>query len=83
MTIELLNQKLDEIRVKSHKGLLQNGLFGIKACKESILWQEKFMKQPLSHQYIELVQRGMHELGFNLNMIVACEELIFARGGQK
>lgn len=76
-TIETLNRELDEIRVKSRKGKLQEGLFGIKACKEAIIWREKNMKESLASQYIELVQRGLNdEIGFNLMMIVACEELI-------
>ena len=40
------------------------------------------MKQSLGEQYVELVQRGLHEVGFNLNMIVACEEIIFERGAR-
>ena len=75
-TIETLNRELDLIRVKSRKGKLQDGLFGIKACKEAIIWREKNMKESFASQYIKLVQRGLNEIGFNLNMIVACEELI-------
>ena len=81
-TIETLNKELDEIRIKSRQGKLQTGTFGILACKEAIRWNEQVLKESLGEQYVELVQRGLHEVGFNLHMIVACEELIFERGAR-
>lgn len=75
-TLETLNRELDELRVRSRKGQIQEGMFGIKACKESIRWNEKYLHQSFPSQYIELIQRGLYEVGFNLNMIVACEELM-------
>ena len=78
-TIKELNQKLDEIRAKVLKGELQEGQYGIKACKEAILWNEFYHEESLFEQYMTLVQRGLNEMMFNLNMIVACECLVFER----
>ena len=78
-TIKELNQQLDEIRVLSKEGELQEGQYGIKACKEAILWNEFYHEESLFEQYMTLVQRGLNEVMFNLNMIVACEELIMER----
>ena len=75
-TIETLNKELDEIRVKSRNGKLQEGTFGIKACKESIKWVEIYCKESLGKQYVELVRKALIDPFFNLNMIVACEELL-------
>lgn len=75
-TITTLEKELKEIRKSASKGNLQNGLFGIKSCKESIKWHCEFEKKSLQELYGELVMRALTELGFNTTMIVACEEMM-------
>lgn len=82
-TITTLENELKEIRKGVSKGKYQNGLFGIKACKMSIQWDMEYYKKPIQTIYAELVARALNELGFNTNMIVACELIMNEIGGDK
>ena len=76
-TITTLEKELAHIRKGRAKGMYENGTFGVKACKESIRFHCYINNnQPLKEYYVELIVRGLTELGFNTNMIVACEELM-------
>ena len=76
-TITELEKELAHIRKGREKGKWELGDFGFKACKESIKFHCYINNnQPLQEQYAELIKRGLLEIGFNTNMIVACEELM-------
>ena len=72
-TITELENELKAIRKGVAKGKYQEGMFGIKECKKAIKWDVDYFKKPLEKTYAELVARGLNEVGFNTNMIVACE----------
>ena len=75
-TLTLLERKLKKIRNARKTGKYENGLFGFKACKESIKFKLKTTGKNLNEIYGELVNRGLTEIGFNIFMIVACEEMM-------
>lgn len=71
-----LEESLESIRIERTKGKYEDGMFGFKECKESIKWNQKYLHKSLQHQYAEFVSRALTEIGFNIFMIVACEELM-------
>ena len=73
-TITELEKELSQIRKERAKGKYDDGIFGFKACKDSIRWDEKFLHKSLEEQYADYIKRGLYEVGFNIFMIVACEE---------
>lgn len=78
-TIKELNDKIEEVRIRVANGELQEGDFGIRACKDSILWEERVMNKSLFEQYWDMIRRASYDYFFNFNMIVACEELMKGR----
>lgn len=74
--------QLEAELVKERKNASKNGMFGLDECKKSIkFWLEmskKYDKKPLTLEkyYTELIYRGLTEVGFNITMIVACEQMI-------
>lgn len=75
-SIETLAKELKEIRKGRKNGKYETGLFGIRACKESIKWKKASMGHSYQEQYAEYTKRALIEIGFNTNMIIACEELM-------
>lgn len=75
-TITTLEKELKEIRKGRKTGKYENGLFGIKACKESIKWDIENQNKTIQQIYAELISRALTEIGFNTNMIIACEEMM-------
>lgn len=67
-----LNEILE--REKSHR--TENGMFGIKACKESILNFKEFKNASLYQLLEEYVKRANEDVFFNKAMVLACWELI-------
>ena len=76
-TITALENELKNLRKERAKGKYENGMFGITACKESIIWKINYTHKDIQDIYAELVQRALStEWGFNELMIIACEELM-------
>lgn len=67
-----LNEILE--REKSHR--TENGMFGIKACKESILNFKEFKNASLYQLLEEYVKRANEDVFFNKAMVLSCWELI-------
>lgn len=73
---------LQEILSKEKEHRHENGDFGIKACKESILFDIEVSKkynlpQKSLYQYLEeYVARANADVFFNNAMVLACWELI-------
>lgn len=80
MTIKRLNEVLAEGRkqkqTKKYHNTYYNGNFGIDACKESVNWKVKAYDKSLEELYGEFITRALTQVGFNINMILACEELM-------
>ena len=75
-TMTLLEKELKSIRADRMKGKYESGLFGFKACKESIKWDMEYHNLTIQQVYGECVKRALTEIGFNTFMIVACEEMM-------
>ena len=54
----------------------ENGNYGIKACKEEILWESKYFKKSLFQLLEEYFNRANEDAFFNRTMVLACWELI-------
>jgi hypothetical protein len=67
---------LEQIIIKEKKNRTENGMFGIKACKESIIFDRDFRKKSLYQQLEEYVKRANEDIFFNDAMVLACWELI-------
>lgn len=79
---------LEQIIEKEKQTRQENGDFGIKACKESILeeiyWHEKWNLQGQTNKYNtslyvlleKYVKRANEDIFFNNAMVLACWELI-------
>lgn len=61
---------------KARKENQQEGQFGLKECKKQIIWEMNFYNKSLQEIYCEKIKRGLTERLFNLNMIIACEQLL-------
>ena len=79
---------LEEIIAKERETRGENGMFGIKACKESIIaevnrnrklneqYQVNFYKTSLYVLLEDYVHRANQDVFFNDTMVLACWELI-------
>lgn len=67
---------LEKILEKEKARRQEEGIFGIKACKESIKFQVEFFKESLYKQLEEYVERANKDVLFNQAMVLACWELI-------
>lgn len=67
---------LEKILEKEKARRQEEGMFGIKACKESIKFQEEFFNESLYKQLEEYVERANKDVLFNQAMVLACWELI-------
>ena len=59
---------------KQHR--VEGGMFGINACKETILWERDVLHKSLFTQLEEYYIKANHDIFFNKAMILACWELI-------
>lgn len=67
---------LEQIIEKEKKNRKENGMFGIKACKESIIYERDVFHKSLYQQLEEYVKRANEDVLFNDAMVLACWELI-------
>lgn len=72
---------LEQIIIKEKETRHEEGLFGIKACKESIKWElkmsEKYNQGKTLFTILEqYVKRVNEDIFFNNAMVLACWELI-------
>ena len=67
---------LEQIINKEQERRSENGMFGIRACKEAIIWERDFCKKSLYQQLEEYVDRANKDCLFNDRMVLACWELI-------
>ena len=67
---------LEQIIKSEKKNRREEGMFGIKACKESIEWDVKYSKKSLYMLLEEYVTRANEDVFFNKGMVLACWELI-------
>lgn len=57
----------------------EKGAYGIKACKESILFDERVLHRDLLTQLNNYVERANNDAFFNKAMVLACWELLQER----
>lgn len=72
---------LEQIIAKEREQRHEDGMFGIKACKESIKWElemsEKYNQGKTLFTILEkYVKRANEDVFFNKAMVLACWELI-------
>ena len=67
---------LEQILTKEKERRTEGGIFGIKACKESIKFDVEFFKKNLYNLLEEYVERANKDIFFNRAMVLACWELI-------
>lgn len=72
MTTMTLQQILDKENAKR----TEKGMFGIKACKESIEFHKTHCNKSYYAQLEEYVERANKDPFFNRAMVLACWELI-------
>ena len=54
----------------------EDGMFGIAACKESVIFYRDHLNRSLFQQLEEYVNRANTDIFFNKAMVLACWELI-------
>ena len=68
---------LEKILESEKKNRVEDGAFGIKACKESIINIKINLQNKSLYQVLEeYVERANKDIMFNKRMILACWELI-------
>jgi hypothetical protein len=67
---------LEQILEKEKTRRQEEGMFGIKACKESIIFEEKYFGKSYYQQLEEMVEKANTDIFFNTAMVLACWELI-------
>ena len=75
---------LEEIIKREQETRHEDGMYGIKACKESITWElemsEKYNEGKTLFTILEkYVERANNDVFFNNAMVLACWELINGR----
>jgi len=71
---------LEEIICKERKNRHEGGIFGVKACKESVLNDEKIHNNITLDELLNCyVKRANDDIFFNKTMVLACYELISER----
>ena len=73
--MEVKKRNLEQIIEAEKKHRVEGGQFGIKACKECILWYVEH-GEPLYAQLEGYVKRANEDIFFNRAMVLACWELI-------
>ena len=67
---------LEQILEKEKARRVEDGIFGIKACKESIVFAKTYFGESYYQQLEEFVERANKDICFNSAMVLACWELI-------
>lgn len=67
---------LEQIIIKEREHRTETGIFGIRACKESILEWQKIKQCSLYLMLEEYVEKANSDPFFNKAMVLACWELI-------
>lgn len=67
---------LEQILAKEKANRHEDGVFGMKACKEHILWIVEAFHEDLFTQLKEYVEKANKDLFFNKALVLACWELI-------
>ena len=67
---------LEQLITKEKKNRIESGMFGITACKESILFDVEVLHKDLYLLLSEFVKRANEDIFFNKAMVLACWELI-------
>ena len=67
---------LEQIIEDEKKYRHEDGMFGIKACKESIMIEVKYFKKSLYTLLEEYMKYANSDICFNRAMVLACWELI-------
>ena len=71
-----MKKTLEQLLESERKYRKEDGSFGIKACKESIMFDVEFNKKDLYTLLKEYVERANNDILFNKAMVLACWELI-------
>lgn len=67
---------LEQIIKSEKKTRREEGMFGMNACKEEIMWDVKYSSKSLYVLLEEYVTRANEDMFFNKGMVLACWELI-------
>lgn len=81
MANEIKKLTLEQIIEKEKQSRYEDGSYGIKACKESILFNERVLHTDLFTQLTNYVERANNDKFFNRAMVLACWELLQERLG--
>lgn len=71
-----MKKTLEELIMTEKERRTEGGIFGIQACKESILFDVEFFHKDLYILLKEYVDRANNDILFNKAMVLACWELI-------
>lgn len=71
MTINELNNKLNEMRNNKEKLLKGTGAFSLNECIKSV--KEHMSYRSLKEQYVSYIERALNDPFFNKTMIIAVE----------
>ena len=67
---------LEQIIEQEKQYRTEGGEFGIKACKECIMFEAEYLGKNLCELLTEYVKRANSDCFFNRRMVLACWELI-------
>lgn len=67
---------LEQIINNEKKNRIEGGMFGIRACKESIRFDVEFFHKNIYLLLEEYVERSNNDPFFNQAMVLACWEII-------
>lgn len=70
---------LEQIIREEEQHRVEEGSFGIKACKESIEFSKEYLGKSYYEQLEGFVERANNDVFFNHAMVLACWELINGR----
>ena len=71
---------LEEILEHEKQHRVTAGMYGVDACKESIIWRAKTTNKSLYALLEEYVNNANESVFFNNAMVLACWELINEKG---
>lgn len=71
---------LEEILEHEKQHRTASGMYGVDACKESIIWRVKNYNKSLYELLEEYVNNANESIFFNKAMVLACWELINEKG---
>ena len=74
--MEIKKKTLEQIIEKEKAMRVEDGDYGIIACKRSIASTQKYFNKSLYQQLEEYVNRANSDVFFNDRMVLACWEMI-------